>query len=718
MRRLAGISASIALAAALSACGSGKSERHEPAAEGASFWGDERAQAERLAASISRRIKNESSAQLNGAGVLTVFRTGPARLTDDGRLIVQRAVCERKDGNTCRKSAMKQWTLAAFKIALADLDPGAIAVVPPATPKGERGHFVAAACLPDRSCTDVAAQRDERPCKGDSCAAAELVERYGDSVTASLAFLNHREAAVAADLALDCRSEVRCEAVAKDLGDLVRIAAARREGENAPPAAADNVPLAGDSAEAAGIIAALNSLGGDISYSFYDDFLYETRTTHAVRRFSVDEAGALLRITESGEWKAESPDFEEGGRYSEETALPTGEVAAAVVEFPDAALVPGGGRVANIRFDCADGAACIRKIAEEGGVRQAPIDLSHADLPCAAGVCEAMKANLEKLLALARGEPSGAPASAQPASAAAAILARLRSATANHVYRRGTADQSVRDFGYPSKKNGRFWFAIRDHRYDAAFLEYEAPLDKVRFRTGDVGDPNLVAIDCVSGDNCITVYDGDGEFADGAHNNDEISQSVAGTALGCRADKCESIRADLEALAAIARGSTAPPTIEQGRVDSAAGREATHAKPASGRAASAAARVTSRIDRQAASVAGLPSTQGIALLGDGRIALHTDSCAGDRSGCGPNAVTDNEIVVAFAAADIDAASPAIQATGSGYAVVFACKAGLGACMRSPDGRLQFAGYGLACKDQTECNRLVIDLSSLLAAAVE
>ncbi|NWG92428.1 MAG: hypothetical protein HXY21_07960, partial [Parvularculaceae bacterium] len=51
----------------------------------------------------------------------------------------------------------------------------------------------------------------------------------------------------------------------------------------------------------------------------------------------------------------------------------------------------------------------------------------------------------------------------------------------------------------------------------------------------------------------------------------------------------------------------------------------------------------------------LPSTQGIALLCDGRIALHTDSCAGDRSGCGPNAVTDNEIVVAFAAADIDAA---------------------------------------------------------------
>jgi hypothetical protein len=536
---------------------------------------------------------------------------------------------------------------------------------------------------------------------GESCISESSVQRTGGPVE---------------EFKFGCRPEycANVKQLIDALAALARMDADPRGSEQVRPAAA--------SAQGGAIqsrIDALNALCQEIAYARADEEWGDELVTYRrAWRFSYDEARGLLQAATTGDWTTRSSEFgDERGEINETYELPMRRIAITEAPFTAAKTVPDGQSMRGLTLACDGSENCI-PFTTPGDMTASGVAHS-VPLAVPAGAAAAVRANLEALaaharaIATARGPSHEAPAAA--ADGAEAILARLRAATADHVYRRGNADRSIGGFGHIAEKN-RLWFAVRDHRHDAAFLEYEAPLDKVRFRTGESGDPNFVAIDCPRAEACIATYDGDGEFAGGAHNKDEFTQSVSGIGIGCRPDRCALIRADLERLAALARGDTAQPpaAVQQGRLD--AGAASPQPVPARDikRLGAAGARVNDRIDRAAAPVAGLPPTQGVAVLTDGKIALHTDSCAADRGGCGPNAVTDNEIVVAFAPDAIHASSIAIQSAGAGYAVVFSCKAG--ACIRSPDGRIQFAGYGLACRDQTACNRLVIDFASLLAAA--
>jgi hypothetical protein len=62
--------------------------------------------------------------------------------------------------------------------------------------------------------------------------------------------------------------------------------------------------------------------------------------------------------------------------------------------------------------------------------------------------------------------------------------------------------------------------------------------------------------------------------------------------------------------------------------------------------------------------------------------------------------------------DIDGSSIGLQSAGKNFLISFSCKTE-DACIKSPDGHLQYRGFGIACPDATECNRLVIEFSSLL-----
>ncbi|MGD9537380.1 MAG: hypothetical protein AB7P52_05490 [Alphaproteobacteria bacterium] len=178
--------------------------------------------------------------------------------------------------------------------------------------------------------------------------------------------------------------------------------------------------------------------------------------------------------------------------------------------------------------------------------------------------------------------------------------------------------------------------------------------------------------------------------------------------FGCRPEHCDDIRAAVTELIALASApATAAVPEEEAKPD----------RPTPFQRAMAAmlGPVNQRLDREAAPAAGLPATRGVAVTAEGAIALLARECG---AGAGCLSVPDeSDVIVRFAAGDIDGNSIGYQAAGGGYAVVFSCAAAAGACIASPDGRLQFRGYGLPCVDQTECNRLVIDFASLLGQAV-
>jgi hypothetical protein len=239
----------------------------------------------------------------------------------------------------------------------------------------------------------------------------------------------------------------------------------------------------------------------------------------------------------------------------------------------------------------------------------------------------------------------------------------------------------------------------------------DASLEAAPVGRQGVDEPELVQriwISCRASEPCISVISGDDSPA-----------RIARAPWHCLQSRCRQLLEDLQGLFAAAMADAFVEGLDEfndalrtrGNANPAPAAE----EPRPPRELVAAAnRVNTRIDRAAAPLPGLLPTAGIAPLGNGRLALHTDSCAAARSGCGAGAITGNEVVVAFNAADINTSSLGIQPTASGYAVTFSCAAG--ACIGSPDGGLQLAGYGVACADQSECNHLMIDLLSLLEAA--
>jgi hypothetical protein len=240
----------------------------------------------------------------------------------------------------------------------------------------------------------------------------------------------------------------------------------------------------------------------------------------------------------------------------------------------------------------------------------------------------------------------------------------------------------------------------------------EASLDAEPVGRQGVDEPEAVQriwIACTTSEPCISVT-----------SDDDPPARIARAPWHCLQSRCRQLLEDLQGLFGAALADAFVEGLDElddafkTRGNANPGPAPSEPRRASRELTAAANRVNARIDRSAAPLPGFLPTAGIAPLGDGRLALHTDSCAAARSGCSADAITDNEVVMAFDADEINTSSLGIQPTPAGYAVTFSCAAG--ACIRSPDGRLQLAGYGVACADQGECNRLVLDLLSLFDAA--
>jgi hypothetical protein len=443
----------------------------------------------------------------------------------------------------------------------------------------------------------------------------------------------------------------------------------------------------------------------------------------------------------------------------EATDFTIGDVAQARAPLADIRVavgsMDGGAELSRIKLECAQGDSCISlKYAGPGDAIRKGLGMPNAEtvrffvFGCEATRCEKIAAGLEELAALAGATQPAAPEDASPdrnspARSAADIVLAINGLGERLEYGRDVVDSTGNPARYdvsmyiaagldPQKgalqmvKSGTasvFWRNTGERQSRRFNQTATIPLAKVgAARSSETvgaltaptasGAPAGEAIywalfKCDDGAGCIRWDNGDGSAPTAW---DHFPWECAGSRCAALVEEF----ADLEALFE-GKGDGAPlQTPPQQATPNFPPTDSAPARPVSRQVTSAINRANERVDRDAAPLPGLLPTQGLAALGDGRIALHTDSCAADRKGCGANAITDNEVVVAFAAGDINGSSIAMQ----GNAVIFSCHPAAGACIRSPDGRLQFAGYGLPCKDRTECNRLVIDLSSLLDFAAQ
>jgi hypothetical protein len=369
-----------------------------------------------------------------------------------------------------------------------------------------------------------------------------------------------------------------------------------------------------------------------------------------------------------------------------------------------------------ITLRCARGEECVRvrnsRAAEE---QSAPLE----SFGCERKHCVAIKDSIDALAAIAvqkmfapeqAPEPASAPTA--PAGSETDPVARLNALTKGYNY-------AGYEFGTETVKGIAFepslgLLAIKvDDVDETAPITALIPLRHVvvvsdRFKRGEVTTDGVVTI-CADDRTCIGITIDSVEEAlqklrdsPDAELSGKLRKSFG---FGCKPEHCADVQRAIGELILLA---SAPATTEEEPAPSGL-------TPFQRAVAAVLGPVNQRIDRDAAPVAGLPVTQGVAVTTEGRIALLSREC--DASGDCVSAVETADIIVQFAAGDIDYNSIGYQAAGGGYAVVFSCAQMAGACVASPDGRLQFRGYGLPCAGQTECNRLVIDFTSLLGQAV-
>ncbi len=636
-------------------------------AAGLAGCGGDNADMRRAAARLSKEMKG---AQWSEPGWL-IQRKGISAVVEGGDLEITLLFCGEGALDDCDRN--KAWTEERGLIALAAIDPTSIETKrPPPGPSDTdkspkpKGWRLAYACRGVSSCW-----------------------RRGDGKDTPAP-------------AIMCRSKSSCERAAKALRRLAALAIKR------DPAAREAVAL---EEKAGPILARLRAATKDHVYSvFYPDGSYDEWVTD-FKLEAAERALAILSADEEIEMSA--------GHF--EDLIPLARASFKLEQAEDK-------KSGAIVFTCADNEACIRRRTDHGifgGIAdeemKKPRFSKESFFGCDNAKCAAIEKDLHALATLI-GE-SRASSSGGGAGDPKAIIERLKSATNGHVYQAAGADAWILDIALDEAKD-RLWVATQTDalRTIKDAWERDFSLADLRVEAGDPG-ASTVKISCAQASDCIALYQGDGKFNGGSHAKDEIDDRNSEFSFGCARDKCAAIRNDLRALIALAgaagREHSKKSVSPQQATPSFTPAQAPPAPKIPKAVSSAVGRVNTRVDRNAAPPPGFLPTQGLAVVG-GKIALHTDSCAADKAGCGPNAVTEYEIVVQFSLSDINGSSIGYQAAGGGYALVFSCKPAAGACIRSPDGRLQLVGYGIPCKDQTECNRLVLDFSSLLdlAAAQE
>jgi tetratricopeptide (TPR) repeat protein len=113
-------------------------------------------------------------------------------------------------------------------------------------------------------------------------------------------------------------------------------------------------------------------------------------------------------------------------------------------------------------------------------------------------------------------------------------------------------------------------------------------------------------------------------------------------------------------------------------------------------------------------------TTGLGRAEDGRLEIAGHLCPGltpaspraEIEACRARNPGGADARVRFAAADIDPGSIHMESSERTYRVLFLCKAKK-PCVARPDGGAWFPGGWLTCPDPATCNRLVLDLASLL-----
>jgi hypothetical protein len=211
-----------------------------------------------------------------------------------------------------------------------------------------------------------------------------------------------------------------------------------------------------------------------------------------------------------------------------------------------------------------------------------------------------------------------------------------------------------------------------------------------------------ILLDCPDGVSCIEIKE----------QNAASSKPIDGFKILCRARDCDAVVADLKALAPKAdraRPSQAPPqstTLSTGRA-----------------LFGLLERINTEIARSYVfEPGGMTVTREVGLAADGRITLRGNKCAVSPSDdfskiteCRMKTVHGSETEVSFDPAQVDPSSIRLEMRATGRRVIFLCR-DKSPCVMRPDRSRYFPGAYLACPNETDCNRLVTDFTSLLDLA--